>query len=103
MIRPVTDLRNHFPEVEASLKESGTVFLTKNGYSAAVLLSMDEYKELTGKNENPVSSKKKKPSSDRGFLSKYANQELKAREKDAGRNHVLSKRTKYELGAADDE
>lgn len=36
-IRPVSDLRNKFPEVEAEVVESGQpVFLTKNGYGTMV-------------------------------------------------------------------
>ena len=38
-IRPVTDLRNHYPEVESDL-ERGPVLLTKNGYGASVLVSI---------------------------------------------------------------
>lgn len=44
-IRPVTDLRNHFPEVEHDL-EHGPVVLTKNGYGTSVLVSIDLYDKL---------------------------------------------------------
>ena len=33
-IRPVSDLRNHFSEIENCVKENGPVYLTKNGYEA---------------------------------------------------------------------
>ena len=47
-IRPVTDLRNRYPEVENDL-ERGPVVLTKNGYGASVLISIDLYDKLMAK------------------------------------------------------
>lgn len=47
-IRPVTDLRNHYPEVESDL-ERGPVVLTKNGYGASVLVSIGLYDKLMAK------------------------------------------------------
>ena len=44
-IRPVTDLRNHYPEVESDL-ERGPVVLTKNGHGASVLVSIGLYDKL---------------------------------------------------------
>ena len=44
-IRPVTDLRNRYPEVESDL-ERGPVVLTKNGYGASVLISISLYDKL---------------------------------------------------------
>ena len=44
-IRPVTDLRNRYPEVESDL-ERGPVVLTKNGYGASVLVSISMYDKL---------------------------------------------------------
>jgi len=41
-IRPVTDLRNHYADVEGDIAR-GPVFLTKNGYGASVLVSMDYF------------------------------------------------------------
>ena len=47
-IRPVSDLRNKYPEIEELvLKEDEAVYLTKNGYGAMVVLSMEEYANLT--------------------------------------------------------
>ena len=46
-IRPVTDLRNKFPEIESIIKEGEPVYLTKNGYGAAVIMSLEKYSELT--------------------------------------------------------
>ena len=47
-IRPATDLRNHYPEVESDL-ERGPVVLTKNGYGASVLVSISLYDKLMAK------------------------------------------------------
>ena len=46
-IRPVSDLRNKFPEIEALINEGQPVYLTKNGYGAMVVLSLEEYDRLT--------------------------------------------------------
>ena len=44
-IRPVTDLRNKYVEVENDLAK-GPVVLTKNGYGASVLVSISLYDKL---------------------------------------------------------
>lgn len=47
-IRPVSDLRNKFPEIEeAVLQDNEPVFLTKNGYGTMVLMSIEQYSALT--------------------------------------------------------
>ena len=47
-IRPVSDLRNKFPEIEDMvIKEGQPVYLTKNGYGSMVVLSLEKYAELT--------------------------------------------------------
>ena len=46
-IRPVSDLRNKFPEIETIVNSGKPVYLTKNGYGAMVVLSMEEYANLT--------------------------------------------------------
>lgn len=47
-IRPVSDLRNKFPEIEdIVVKEGQPVYLTKNGYGTMVVLSLEKYAELT--------------------------------------------------------
>lgn len=47
-IRPVSDLRNKFPEIEDMVvKEGQPVYLTKNGYGTMVVLSLKKYAELT--------------------------------------------------------
>lgn len=46
-IRPVSDLRNKFPEIEEIVvKEGQPVYLTKNGYGSMVVLSLEKYAEL---------------------------------------------------------
>ena len=46
-IRPVSDLRNKFPEIESIVNNGEPVYLTKNGYGAMVVLSLEEYAILT--------------------------------------------------------
>ncbi len=47
-IRPVSDLRNRYPEIEeAVLKNGEPIILTKNGYGSMVLMSLEMYSELT--------------------------------------------------------
>ncbi|NCC82495.1 MAG: type II toxin-antitoxin system Phd/YefM family antitoxin [Clostridia bacterium] len=47
-IRPVSDLRNKFPEIEQLvIKENQPVYLTKNGHGSMVIMSIDKYEELT--------------------------------------------------------
>ena len=45
-IRPVSDLRNKFTEIEESVKGE-PVYLTKNGYGSMVVLSLEQYAALT--------------------------------------------------------
>ena len=46
-IRPVSDLRNKFPEIETIVNSGKPVYLTKNGYGAMVVLSLEKYANLT--------------------------------------------------------
>ena len=47
-IRPVSDLRNKFPEIEDIVVRKGQpVYLTKNGYGSMIVLSLEKYAELT--------------------------------------------------------
>ena len=46
-IRPVSDLRNKYPEIEGIVKEGSPVYLTKNGYGTMVVLSLEQYAGLT--------------------------------------------------------
>lgn len=46
-IRPVSDLRNKYPEIEELvLKEDEAVYLTKNGYGSMVVMSLERYSKL---------------------------------------------------------
>lgn len=47
-IRPVSQLRNNFPAIEKVVKGGDPVYLTKNGYGSMVVLSLEQYAELTG-------------------------------------------------------
>ena len=49
-IRPVTDLRNKYSEIETDLT-NGPVILTKNGYGASVLISLDLYDRAFAKQD----------------------------------------------------
>lgn len=50
-IRPVSDLRNKFLDIEKIVNEGKPVYLTKNGYGAMVVLSLDMYSQLTDRAE----------------------------------------------------
>ena len=47
-IRPISDLRNNFTEIEKEVNSTDSpVFLTKNGYGSMVVMSLDHYASLT--------------------------------------------------------
>ena len=46
-IRPVSDLRNKFTEIERTVNNGEPVYLTKNGYGSMVVLSLEKYAEIT--------------------------------------------------------
>lgn len=46
-IKPVSDLRNKFPEIEKIVNNGEPVYLTKNGYGSMVVLSLESYSRLT--------------------------------------------------------
>ena len=47
-IRPVSDLRNKYPEIEELvLTSQQPVYLTKNGYGSMVVMSLEQYSALT--------------------------------------------------------
>lgn len=46
-IRPISDLRNKFTDIENTVKKGSPVYLTKNGYGSMVVLSIEEYSRLT--------------------------------------------------------
>lgn len=45
-IRPVSDLRNKFPEIEKAVGGGEPVYLTKNGYGTMVVMSLESYSKL---------------------------------------------------------
>ena len=62
-IRPVSDLRNKFPEIEKAVSGGEPVYLTKNGYGSMVVLSIEAYSELidlteTALDEADIAAKK---------------------------------------------
>ena len=49
-IRPVSDLRNKFPEIEETVLRTGEpVYLTKNGYGSSVIVSTTYFDETLAK------------------------------------------------------
>lgn len=46
-IRPISDLRNKYTEIEKEVQAGTPVFLTKNGYGSMVVMSIERYDELT--------------------------------------------------------
>lgn len=52
MIRPVSDLRNHFADISKTVHETEQpVFLTKNGYGDMVVLSMEAFEKMQFESE----------------------------------------------------
>lgn len=45
-IRPVSDLRNNFTEIESIVKRGEPVYLTKNGYGTMVVMDLQQYAAL---------------------------------------------------------
>lgn len=45
-IRPVSDLRNKYPEIEQLVLGGEEVYLTKNGYGSMVVMSIEQYSKL---------------------------------------------------------
>jgi len=46
-IRPVSDLRNKFTDIEHAVSGGEPVYLTKNGYGSMVVMSLEKYAEIT--------------------------------------------------------
>ena len=47
-IRPISDLRNHYNEIESAVMSGSPVYLTKNGYGSMVVMSIESYDRLIG-------------------------------------------------------
>ena len=45
-IRPVSDLRNKFTDIEKIVNGGEPVYLTKNGYGSMVVMSLETYSRL---------------------------------------------------------
>ena len=45
-IRPVSDLRNRYSDIERQVRNGQPVFLTKNGYGSMVVMSLEGYAAL---------------------------------------------------------
>lgn len=50
-IRPVSDLRNNFAELEKAVQDGHPIFLTKNGYGTMVLMSVNTFESIQYDNE----------------------------------------------------
>lgn len=46
-IRPVSDLKNRFADIEKIVSDGEPVFLTKNGYGSMVIMSLEYYSKMT--------------------------------------------------------
>jgi len=46
-IRPISDLRNKFSEIENEVQQGKPIYLTKNGYGSMVVMSLEHYGKLT--------------------------------------------------------
>ena len=47
-IRPISDHRNRYADVERDVIEGGPVFLTKNGYGSMVVMSVEQFEHING-------------------------------------------------------
>ena len=53
-IRPVSDLRNKFTDIEKTVNNGEPVYLTKNGYGTMVVLSLKSYTQLVERVERAL-------------------------------------------------
>lgn len=53
-IRPISDLRNKFNDIEKVVNGGEPVYLTKNGYGSMVVLSIEAYSKLVDDVENKL-------------------------------------------------
>ncbi len=54
LIRPVSDLRNHFSDIEKNVSEGETIYLTKNGYGSMVVMSLETYSDIVSDIESKL-------------------------------------------------
>lgn len=72
-IRPVSDLRNKFSEIEKAVGGGEPVYLTKNGYGSMVVLSLEAYSRLTDGIEDALDKADKAAIEDTG---RYTHEEV---------------------------
>lgn len=72
-IRPVSDLRNKFTEIEETVKKGDPVYLTKNGYGSMVVLSLEQYAALTDETEMKLDEADKAAAAD---ATRYTEEEI---------------------------
>ncbi len=53
-IRPVSDLRNKFTDIEKTVNNGEPVYLTKNGYGTMVVLSLNAYTQVVERVERAL-------------------------------------------------
>lgn len=53
-IRPISDLRNKFTEIEKTVNNGKPVLLTKNGYGSMVVMSIDAYSRMIQNSEREL-------------------------------------------------
>lgn len=68
-IRPVSDLRNKFSEIETAVNEGHPIYLTKNGYGSMVVLSIEQYSALVDNIEYKLDEADKAAENDNTRLS----------------------------------
>lgn len=73
-IRPVSDLRNKFSEIETLVAEcQAPVFLTKNGYGSMVVMSLEMYDRLIDNIESKLDEADLQAKTD---LTRYTHEEV---------------------------
>ena len=68
-IRPISDLRNKFNEIENIVNDGEPVYLTKNGYGSMVVMSLELFSELTGGKDLPDGANRKGAKAKKSALS----------------------------------
>jgi prevent-host-death family protein len=63
-IKPISDLRNNFTEIEKTVCAGTPVFLTKNGHGVMVVMDIKKYEELSSKNAKNESKSKSEEGED---------------------------------------
>lgn len=75
-IKPVSDLRNKYQDIEnIVLQEDENVYLTKNGYGAMVLISLEKYTKMVDKLQNNKENKGKEKNINYEILDEISKEE----------------------------